>query len=88
MVSWDEMDPCYQPHIFEPTVLARVNYRFTIRVTPSMVQELKGVITFMIEERIDGCPSRGTRGGFERILEIHGEAHANETQENKHERRW
>ena len=50
----DKVDPCHQPHIFEPTVLARDNYRFTTRVTPSMVKELKNVIPSMIEERAEG----------------------------------
>ena len=50
----DKMDPCYQPHILEPAVLERDNYRFTMRVTASMVKELKNVITSMIEERTEG----------------------------------
>ena len=48
----DKMDPCCQPHIFEPTVLARDN-RFTIRVRPSVVKGLKNVMTTMIEDRMN-----------------------------------
>ena len=58
----DKMDPCYQPHILEPVVLARDTSRFTIRVTPSMVRELKNVITSMIEERTVGLPIKNMVG--------------------------
>ena len=58
----DKMDPCYQPHIFEPAPLARDNYRFTIRVTPSMVKELKNVITSMIQERTEGLSIKNMAG--------------------------
>ena len=47
----DKMDHCYQPHIFEPAVLARDNDRFNKRATPSTVRELKNVMATMIEER-------------------------------------
>ena len=58
----DKVDPCYQPQVFEPTVLPRENYRFTIRVTPSKVRELQNVITSMIEERTEGLSIKNMAG--------------------------
>ena len=58
----DRMDPCYQAHTFEPVVLARDNYKFTIRVTASMVKELNNVITSMIEERTEGLSIKNMAG--------------------------
>ena len=61
----DKVDPCYQSQIFEPSVLATDNYRFT------MVRELRDVITSMIEERTEGLSIKNIAGRDWRHSHMH-----------------
>ena len=58
----DRVDPCCQPHIFEPVMLARENHKFTIRVTTSMLTELKNAITSTIEDSTKGLSIKNKVG--------------------------